>query len=326
MAKQRGLSPTFMEDLASGHLSPLLKRVQDDTSLDLQIRGDYLNVYYRGGSLLKVEPVKKKSAAYSFSFNPKYAKDREDKLQCPPPVVADIDGCEAWINAVPELKDTMDLWFGKHPKDERALQQMVVWENNDGPWANGTDYFIVDIEYDSRKGNSTKGEGGRFDLVAIKWESTPSARSLRSQIKPRLVIIEMKAGDGALKGSAGLQDHVNVLGQFAGSSARKQAFIQEMVCVFNQKYKLGLIKRISPRKSMKVPDDLLTPQDLDTELDFMLLFAGHDPASKQLSGELKALKTKLPLQICTASFMGFGLYKENVYEMPVFMARYAGQI
>jgi hypothetical protein len=243
-------------------------------------------------------------------------------LSLPPRLVADIKDCRTWISVVPALKDTMDLWFGENPKDERALQQLVVWENNDSPWANGTDYFILDIEYDSRKGNSTKGEGGRFDLIALRWESSPAARSLRGKEKPKLVVVEMKAGDGALKGTAGLQDHVRVLERFAGVSARRQAFINEMIGVFNQKHKLGLIKRLSPRKGMKAGDDILKPNDVATDLDLMLLLAGHDPASKKLGNELRSLNTKLSILVCTANFMGFGLYKENVHALPDFLLRY----
>ena len=49
----RRLSGAFMDDLAQGVLSPLRDRVLADRSLCLEIRDDYLNIYYRGGNLLR---------------------------------------------------------------------------------------------------------------------------------------------------------------------------------------------------------------------------------------------------------------------------------
>ena len=314
MAKKRGLSERFMKDIKDvGPLHPLLTRLRGDTTLDLQIRENYLNIYYRGGSLLRVAPVPRRPSTYVFDFNTNYtAAKTRTSLDLPNPTVLSIDGVEAWERAIPRLKDTMDLWFGKHPKDERALQQMVVWENNDCPWANGTDYFILDIEYDSRKGDSNGG--GRFDLIALRWDSDSTSRKLNGTKRPKLVIIEMKAGDGALKGKAGLQDHVKAF-ETLSKSRGKAGFRQEMATVFAQKRELGLIRSLVKNKNQ------VDAQTMDPEIEFMFLLAGHDPASKKLGVEVNALATDLPITVCTANFMGYGLYKENVQPLPDFAER-----
>ena len=144
---------------------------------------------------------------------------------------------DEWVATLPHLKDVMDLWFGKHPKEERALQQLVAWENNSSPWANGTDYFVIDIEYDNRK-------GARFDLVALRWDSTRSARGLCKGYAPKLVIIEMKAGDGAVGGKAGILKHYEDTQTFLSSPDQVDCFREEMLYVFNQKRELGLIKAL----------------------------------------------------------------------------------
>ena len=41
----------FKSDLEEGMLSPITKAVISDTSLCLELRGDYIDVYYRGGKL-----------------------------------------------------------------------------------------------------------------------------------------------------------------------------------------------------------------------------------------------------------------------------------
>jgi hypothetical protein len=319
MAKKRKLSKQFITHLKpGGHLNALLKRVQDDTTLDLEIRENYLNIYYRGGSLLKVSPMPKNPKAYTFEFNKRYApKEARRKLEIPPPTISTPDEVEAWESKIPILKDTMDLWFGARPKDERALQQLVVWENNDSPWAGGTDYFIVDIEYDSRKGE--KEAGGRFDLIAIRWESTPAARKLNGSIRPKLSVIEMKTGDGALKGKAGMLKHWNDFKKLSKPSTRA-AFRKEMLDIFAQKRELGLIRSLTKNNNH------IDRQALDPEIEFMFLLAGHDPASKKLNTELESLKGNPNVTLCTANFMGYGLYKENVYDVPEFMRRFEEQI
>ncbi|MBT7066164.1 MAG: hypothetical protein HN919_07660 [Verrucomicrobia bacterium] len=320
MTKTRGLSDRFMKDLQSGgSLNQLLLRVQGDTTLDLEIRENYLNVYYRGGSLLKVSPVPRKPGAYTFFFDKNYApKPRRAALGLPADLVESPAAVEKWMAAIPVLKDTMDLWFGKHPKDERALQQTVVWENNDSPWANGTDYFIIDIEYDNHR-------GARFDLVALEWESSASPRKLAKGYQPRLVIIEMKAGDGALKGEAGIETHIEQQRRFLGNKRRVEAFKNEMLNVFEQKRDLGLIKALK-----RNPNHI---KKLAANVDVVFLLAGHDPASRKLSTILTQVQQNrlaapggASIQFCSANFMGYGLYKEGVHLLSDFSQIFSEQL
>jgi len=88
----------------------------------------------------------------------------------------------------------MDFYFTKHMKEEREYQHLWVRENNYSSIANSTDYFIADIEYDNHK-------NARFDIVAIEWLSDASIRKLKNGHNPKLVVIEMKYGDGAFRGS-----------------------------------------------------------------------------------------------------------------------------
>jgi len=105
-----------------------------------------------------------------------------------------------WDLYFPKMKQRWIL-FSKHRKEEREYQQLVVRENNYSSISNGTDYFIIDIEYDNHA-------HARFDLVAVEWPSKASHRNwLRIQAK--LVVIEMKYGDGALTGTAGMKKHLS---------------------------------------------------------------------------------------------------------------------
>ena len=53
----RILSPTFFHALKQGFLAGLTQRVIADHDLDLEIRDNYLNIYYKGNSLLLLSEI-----------------------------------------------------------------------------------------------------------------------------------------------------------------------------------------------------------------------------------------------------------------------------
>src|SRR5215207_4451636 len=53
----RQLSESFMLALQQGVLADLTKQIIADKDLDLQIRNGYLNIYYKGNSLLRLTEV-----------------------------------------------------------------------------------------------------------------------------------------------------------------------------------------------------------------------------------------------------------------------------
>jgi hypothetical protein len=183
----RRLSEGFLSDLKDGFLLPLLERVKTDRSLCLEIRENYVNIYYRGGNLLKLGAA---PAGYLAFFDPKYAKGDAGVLSNALPaaeVRSDAD-VGAWLAMIPTLKLAMDLFLGRHPKEEREAQQLILRENNFGGTSRATDYFICDIEY--------ANPHGRFDLVAVHWPSDGAIRKKKDG--RRLVLVEVKYGDVAI--------------------------------------------------------------------------------------------------------------------------------
>jgi len=246
-----------MDALQRGPLRWVLDRVQQDRTLCLEIRNEYINVYYRGGNLMKVSPGAGADQSYQVYFNPEYLAAGSDRDL---PGRTDLPG---WQAAVPTLKDAMDLWMGRHPTLEREFQQEVVRVNNTSD-ESSTDYFICDLEY--AVGRS------EFDMIGVLWPSTSSARKKDTDL--RLTFIEMKFGDGAVEGDHGLAAHLEDIERFIEQPGAVARLADEMKGVFNQKLELGLIRCKKPIVSFhEVPE-------------IMLLLADHDPDKTALTGEL----------------------------------------
>ena len=299
----RALSPPFFEALQAGLLRPLLDRVLQDRTLDLQLRDDYLNVYYRGGSLLRLARTE---TSYTAAFDRQYA--RGAPLDLPESTVGDADGVARWIEAFPRIKLAMDLFFGRHPKEEREIQQVIARDNNIGSVSRATDFYICDIEYDT-------GTGSRFDLVAVHWPSTPADR--KQSDGRRLVIGEVKQGDGALTGASGLTAHVQDVESFLAEAGKVEALKQQMVTVFNQKRALGLVNSGRDLASFSDEPPLL-----------LLVLANHDPGKSALRDVLSSLPTttRCEVRIATGSLVGYGLFEPGLLTVKQALARSADHL
>jgi len=304
----RKLDEQFEHDLKSreisGELFGLLDYVKKDHTLDLQIRENYINIYYLGGNILKVTRPK---STYKFIFDKKYLKPSESLSEG----FLIFKDQKNWYSYFPFAKQAMESYFHHHPKPEREFQQLVVRENNYSPIASSSDYFVIDIEYDNRTNT-------RFDLIALEWPSVGSNRKLQKGFKPKLCVFEMKYGDGALKGKSGIQKHCNDFNSFFDDENAEgvNAFKKEMLELFKQKRRLGLI----PCLSDKGNDNVIDQFHDDEKPEFIFLIANHDPEKTALSSELDQLDNQ-NIKFITANFLGYGLFNSNVMRLEDFKMR-----
>ena len=290
----RRLNPQFLNDLTDGGaLSPLREMVTLDPTLCLELRGHYINVYYRGGNLMKVE---QRRDGYAFSFDDQYFADN-NSVELPP-----RDDAPAWLKVAPKLKRAIDE---HRPKEEREFQQMLLRVNNFGRIARATDYYVCDIEHQSKQ--------GRFDLVAVHW---PTSKRGDAESR-RLVLMEMKYGDSDLDGETGIRSHIADVNEFLSQPEDVQAFKQDMVAVFNQKLRLGLID---------CGKNLTSFSDCKPML--LLVLANHQPRSSKLRDVLADLPESPHAELCiaTASFMGYGLYDQGVHTISQARERFGDYI
>lgn len=289
----RKISAKLQEDLCSGILNPILANVHRDNNLTIEVRSNYINIYYRGGNMLRIS---EKNTGYNFEFDLQYIKEDNDAktmISNLPKHVAVRDDAQAWSVRIPTIKAEMDAYFVFHKKVEREFQQLVVRENNIGGIAKKTDYYICDIEY--QVGDT------RLDLVAAKCTGRG---------KYRLALIEMKYADSALEGKSGIVDHVRKVYEYLSENN-----IEDL--------KTEMHGILETKRTLKLVDDLPAQFTFTEEKpEFIFLLANHKPASSLLDTELNKLEKEsfyadfckmADLKLATASFFGYGLFNDCIY-------------
>jgi hypothetical protein len=304
----RQLSKTFFNDLESGLLVDIIKRIKSDDTLLLALRGKYINIYYRGGSLLKIE-ANETANNYRAFFDVEYNKS-ELPLPKVPYFLNNASDVITWIEAFPKLKEIMDFFFASRSKLEREFQQLVARENNCSSISNETEYFITDIEF------AEAGLGARFDILALRW----LANERKNGSKCRVALIEMKYGDSALSGNSGLINHLQDMETFLKDSVKYQSLLGTMSAQFNQLAKLDMINF---NRSNNVTNIELSADGNKPEVIFLL--ANHNPRSSKLEAILNdqnldqyAHSPYFDLRFFVASFAGYGIHSDCLLNLDKF--------
>jgi len=304
----RALSETFMSDLLNpdGLLHPILDRVKQDHTLMLSIRKDYINIYYRGGNIMRVK--EQCNGIYRAFFNNKYNKSG---VQSPalPGTIESIDTARMWLGSFQDLKGIMDLYFSGYSKPEREFQQLTARENNYSTIANQSEYFISDIEF------ADSSLGARFDMLALRWLA--SQRKNTCNCRPAL--IEMKYGDDALSGNAGVLKHLQDIYALISTGDKYKALLKTMEMQFNQLDELGLMtfNRVANWTKIEL--------DVNEKTEIIFVLANHNPRSSKLKTILNDPgidaydhSPNFDLRFYVASFAGYALHADCMVTLSQF--------
>lgn len=302
----RAVSEEFLHDLKDGMLRHLTERVRVDDTLMLALRGASINIYYRGGNLMRIA---KNPGSYRATFDVNYAGKNAfpEQLalleQLPKSIGTEAD-CQLWLKSFPHLKEIMNSYLAKHPKLEREFQQLVAWENNRSRNANGTEYFITDIEYDGGAGS------GRFDMVGLRW----LAKDKKTGKKCGPVFIEMKYGDSALDGRSGLKKHLKDLSTALSDKVKCKNLNNMIENQFCQLDELGLLRFNRAR--------MFDGVTVSGKPEVIIILGNTNPNSAILRRLIGSIEEPMDfeLRFFVARFAGYGLHSKCVVGLPEFKA------
>lgn len=244
--KGRGIhNQKFYKSLTEGKLNKMIELIRNDEDLDVQIRNNYLNIYYKGGNIARVKSENSvefdKFYFYLNSENESKKNIEKDKKICEDlklerNLLLKKFKEEKYLDYFSEAKKVMDKYNDsvEKIKNERMEQHKLTIENK----YNKSDYTIIDLEYEvSIKSEfpcthipdgKDKPKKPRFDIIAVNNSG-------------KVCVIEFKKGKGALLGTSGLKEHWDCYQQSIGG--KTQPFMEEMKNLLEQKQKLYLIDK-----------------------------------------------------------------------------------
>lgn len=259
----------YLESLKKGILRNITDYVKDDNELDLQIRDNYINIYYKGGNILRIKSpnVFEFDEFYFYLDSDKVAKknvsektkqglkrDKKDLLD----LIKKGEISEYFERA----KRCMEDWWkamednrGIHHK-EKTLQHKISRSNS-----KNTPYIVLDLEYQVSTKSKFAYDGNRdkrmprFDIIAINNKTG------------RLCVMELKKDGGALEGKSGVECHIDSFEHTIGRDSNR-LFIEEMKNLYTRK------------KDMKLIEANVDISNAEPE--FLFLFQGSNDDRKRL--------------------------------------------
>ncbi len=219
----RTINNAFISDLTKGNLSFFLRQVlQNRKELCLEIRNGYINIYYKGGNLLRIT---QKKNGYSFHFDAKYCLHKEDDTNYELLNNLPSDDVAIHVKYFDLMKREMDTWFEKHPKPERDFQHALLVSNP----------CVVDIEYQF-------GKSMRLDMLMV--------------IEDKLIIVENKYGTGAIGGKSGIKEHYEDICDVLANAELYNELLDSVCKISSAKKALGLAD-VAIQKSDIVGSEIL---------------------------------------------------------------------
>jgi hypothetical protein len=276
----RKLSNNFLKCLKTGFLSPITKSVIDDPDLVLDIRDGYINIYFKGNSLLKLTETS--TSRYKVEIHEKFLVGVNLNI------FLTEENVDEFVKALPQIKQNI----ANHGRRsiEIEYEQLIVRANNDEQ-RNNSEYFIVDRQYSVRE--------GRFDLTGIFWDR-------RHRMKGQEVPVCLVENKFAL--NTDIKDvHKQLERYYDAVKPNASSIAEEMESIFRQKLELGLYKqspdRLAAMKTLKFSREI-------EKFQFIVVFVDFNPNSTLL--DLKKL-ADLPFANQVKVFQtGFAMWKQNV--------------
>ena len=255
----RGINERFISDLKTDCLSFFLNQVKlHRDKLCLEIREGYINIYYKGGNLLKIT---QKRNGYSFHFDARYCLNKNNDTNYENLKTLNPSSIQDYMDNFELMMSEMDSWLEEHPKKEREYQHKLLINNSN----------IIDIEYATPKSKITgKKLNMRLDMLIVEGD--------------KLIIVENKYGIGAISGNAGVKEHYDDICTLINTPDVYDELVQSVKNVAKAKYELGLIE---------VPVEVIDK----AKTEMLFLFADFNHRSESLKNEIKSMTVTYPYKV-----------------------------
>ena len=149
----RILDKKFIAELKNGgSLYPIIEYVINDTTLDFEIRDGYVNIYYKGNSIIKL------NENGSFEIHKKFLKGTSLSNS----TFSSSSDVKNYLDNIPLIKNNVISVKSKRPTLEIEYEQLLIRSNNLNKNVN-SEIFLTDRQYTDNKNNS------RFDLSGFYW-------------------------------------------------------------------------------------------------------------------------------------------------------------
>jgi len=254
----RWLSPSLEREFAIGVLRPILDYAFSDSGVRLDIRAEAVNLYYDGGSLLKLHG--RKRGPHKAVFDLGYVGGKGPKVEW----VASTDDAQTLVDRLGERRHQMDAHReAGHARAEVRNEQFIARANDGRSTGSVGDFLVVDLEYSYAR--------RRFDLVLIETVELP---------RPRLILAELKCNYGALLNEAGLPAHAEDFCDLLGAEGGRHVDIvkDELAHLFRQKRRLGLLSDALALECFSPEPPL-----------FLVVFADYDARQRQATTALSRM-------------------------------------
>ena len=301
---ERIISNNFINDLEDGVLRNILKYVKSDTTLAMEIRKDGINIYYRGGSLLKIKEVGENQ--YNGYFDKNYIKTENNQsvvVECIPSI-DNVSKANKLIDYIPKIKQQMDLWMKIEMPygGEREYKHFVAKENNYGFIGNESNYFIGDIEYRGSLNNYL------FDMIGVKWKAdNDNSENLD------LVLFKMYYGDSYLNTLEEVLSDLDNMIEFLHDEKSLSILKDDLREIYKTKSILGLLY---PYEELRI--------GFSDKIEIVYIFGNQRNANDNLKNILIGIKNSkqykeiskiADVKIARSSFMGYALYEKNMINL-----------
>ena len=281
MYVKRGHTSDLLQKNLTGKYKPIMDYATNPKNgLDVQFRGNYINIYYNGGNILRVKPNSLYFDEFYFYLTPQAkrkshivdgAKSGNDSdIAVITNLQSKRDELLGLLNKSAEAyfckaKKVMDKWT-EVLKDELEIDHAERRFQHQLSLANrrkeDSDFVVLDLEYAVSKlltWNNTNSNP-RFDIIAIDNETN------------QLVVVELKRGRNAWHGKSGVVDHERNFNNTIGNDTNNE-FLFEMEGLLKQKQSCGFLEKDIKINTALPPKFVLAiAGDKDVQKDFVKEF------------------------------------------------------